>query len=116
MTILRGMARAALICALVLALAPAAVAQSGGSFKDTVSGTADKVGGYLDDSAVTTAIKGKFLAQKGLDSLDLRVETTKGVVTLRGQVLRKDQMDLAVKIARETDGVRAVVNKISVMP
>lgn len=74
------------------------------------------VGGYMDDSAITTAIKSKFLAQKGLDSLDLRVETENGVVTLRGQVTNSAQQNLAVKIARETDGVRKVVNKISVMP
>ena len=74
------------------------------------------VGAYMDDSAITTAVKSKFLAQKGLDSLDLKVETENGVVTLRGQVTKKSQQDLAVKIARETDGVRKVVNKISVMP
>ncbi len=74
------------------------------------------VGGYMDDSAITTAIKSKFLAQKGLDSLDLKVETANGVVTLRGQVTSKSQQNLAVQIARDTDGVRKVVNKISVMP
>ena len=74
------------------------------------------VGGYMDDSAITTAIKSKFLAQKGLDSLDLKVETANGVVTLRGQVTSKAQQNMAVQIARETDGVRKVVNKISVMP
>ncbi len=79
-------------------------------------GTADKVSGYVNDSGITTAIKGKFLAQKGLDSLDLNVVTKNGVVTLRGQVLKEEQRDLAVKIARETKGVRKVVNKISVMP
>jgi len=70
----------------------------------------------MSDSAITTALKSKFLAEKGLDSMDIKVETTKGVVILRGQVVKKSQSVLAEKIARNTDGVRKVVNKISVMP
>ena len=92
---------------------------SPGAARDDTAHAADfgkTVGGYMDDSAITTAIKSKFLAQKGLDSLDLKVETSNSVVTLRGQVASKSQQDLAVQIARETDGVRKVVNKISVMP
>jgi osmotically-inducible protein OsmY len=71
---------------------------------------------YVSDAAITTEIKAKFLVEKGLDSLDLKVETTKGVVTLRGQVLRQAQADLAEKVARKVKGVRGVKNKISVMP
>lgn len=71
---------------------------------------------YISDSAITTEVKGKFLAEKGLDSMDIKVETTKGTVTLRGQVRKEEQSDLAEKIARGTQGVRKVVNKISVMP
>lgn len=77
---------------------------------------AAKVKTYISDSAITTELKGKFLAEKTLDSMDIKVETTKGSVTLRGQVRKESQFDLAEKIARETRGVRKVVNKISVMP
>jgi len=75
-----------------------------------------KVKSYASDAALTTEIKARFLAEKGLDSLDLKVKTKKGVVTLRGQVQQQSQADLAVKIAQEVEGVRKVVNKISVMP
>jgi osmotically-inducible protein OsmY len=75
-----------------------------------------KAGNYMSDSAITTAVKTQYLAQKGLDSLDLRVETKNGIVTVRGQVHSEAQQSLAIKIARETDGVQNVVNKISVMP
>ena len=70
---------------------------------------------YVSDAAITAEIKAKFLVEKGLDSLDLKVETTKGVVTLRGQVLRQAQADLAEKVTRKVKGVRGVKNKISVM-
>jgi osmotically-inducible protein OsmY len=78
--------------------------------------SAKKVGRYMGDSAITTAVKSKFMAQKGLDSLDLHVVTQNGIVTLRGQVTSESQQQLAVKVAKETEGVRKVVNKISVMP
>ena len=71
---------------------------------------------YVSDAALTSEIKAKFVAEKGLDSLDLKVETSNGIVTLRGQVQKKSQMKLAEKIARETKGTRDVKNKISVMP
>ncbi len=93
-----------------------ALAQGGAAHAASAGRTAEKVGGYVSDSATTTEIKAKFLAQKGLDSLDLKVETAGGVVTLRGQVMTREQQELAVKIARETGGVRSVVDKISVMP
>ena len=81
-----------------------------------ISDQVAKAGTYASDAALTTELKGKFLAEKELDSMDIKVETTKGVVTLRGQVQKKYQSSLAEKIAREAKGVRRVVNKISVMP
>jgi len=71
---------------------------------------------YATDAAITTAVKAKYLAEKGLDSMDIKVKTVNGVVTIRGQVMEKSQVGLAEKIARETDGVRSVVNKLSVVP
>ena len=78
--------------------------------------TITKAQTYMSDSAITTGLKTKFLAEKALDSMDIKVETTKGVVVLRGQVVKKSQSVLAGKIAQQTEGVRKVVNKISVMP
>ena len=69
---------------------------------------------YVQDSAITAAIKAKYLAEKNLDSMDIKVKTENGVVTIRGQMREKSQVGLAEKIARETDGVRSVVNKLSV--
>lgn len=71
---------------------------------------------YVSDSAITTEVKAKFLAEKGLDSMDIKVKTTNGIVTLRGQVVKEAQSGLAEKIARAVSGVRGVNNKISVMP
>ena len=78
--------------------------------------TAKQVKTYASDSAITTELKARFLAENGLDSMDIRVETTRGLVTLRGQVRKESQSGLAERIAREVKGVRGVNNKISVMP
>ena len=78
--------------------------------------TATKAKTYASDTAITSELKAKFLAEKGLDSMDIKVQTNKGIVTLRGQVLKESQARTAERITRETKGVRGVQNKISVMP
>jgi len=100
LTLFAGM----LTCLLLVVCAPICSAHAAG------------VKTYASDTAITTELKAKFLAEKGLDSMDIKVTTTKGVVTLRGQVEKARQSSLAEKIAWETKGVRDVKNKISVMP
>ena len=73
------------------------------------------MGEYIGDAAVTTKIKSKFLAQKGLGSLDIKVVTVDGTVTLMGDVNDLSQVSLAEKTAREVEGVRYVDNKLQAM-
>lgn len=82
----------------------------------TVSDSSGSVGGYIDDAAITTVVKGKFLGQKGLDSLDISVKTNEGVVTLTGEVENASQIGLAENVAMEADGVRSIVNKLTLKP
>lgn len=80
----------------------------------TVSSSgSESVGTYIDDASITTVVKGKFLGQKGLDSLDISVETTNGVVTLTGEVENSAQIGLAEGVAKEADGVKKVVNHLT---
>lgn len=71
-------------------------------------------GEYIGDSAVTAKVKSKFIAQKGLDSLDIKVVTVDGVVTLMGDVDSAAQAGLAEKVAKEVEGVVKVDNKLVV--
>jgi len=80
------------------------------------SDSTGSVGGYIDDAAITTVVKSKFLGQKGLDSLDISVKTNQGVVTLNGEVENASQIGLAENVAMEADGVRSVVNKLTLKP
>ena len=72
------------------------------------------VGDYIDDAKVTAAVKGKFLSEKGLDSLDISVETTDGAVTLTGNMDSSAQINLAEQVARKVSGVKKVYNKLNV--
>ena len=68
----------------------------------------------MSDAAITTAVKTKFLADTSISGLKIDVDTMDGVVTLNGDVASKAEVDRAVSVARETDGVKRVVNKLRV--
>lgn len=68
---------------------------------------------YAGDAVLTGKIKTRFLAEKGLDSLDISVENQDGVVTLSGAVNNEAQISLAEKVAKEESGVKKVVNKLT---
>lgn len=74
------------------------------------------VGEYFDDAGITTAVKGKLLAEKGLSSFKISVDTIDGVVTLTGEVKTQAQVDTAGAIARQAGGVKRVDNKLLVKP
>ena len=75
---------------------------------------ASKAGEVITDSAITSDIKTKYLAEPGVSGLDIHVETNNGVVTLSGNVKTKAEETKAMSIARDTHGVKRVVNKMKV--
>jgi hyperosmotically inducible protein len=64
------------------------------------------------DSTITTKIKAKYLAEKGLPSTAISVSTYEGTVTLTGTVASKEQVATAGRIAAATDDVKKVDNKL----
>lgn len=68
----------------------------------------------VEDSSITALIKGKFLSQKELESFDIHVKTTDGVVALTGTVDHKAQSALAESLAQGTKGVKKVENLLKV--
>lgn len=65
------------------------------------------VGSYVDDAAITTAVKAKFVEDKIVDAGAISVETLKGTVMLSGFAKSAAEKSRAEQIAR---GVRHVVN------
>ena len=73
-----------------------------------------KTGEVVDDSVITTKVRSALIAEKGIDSTDISIETNKGQVLLSGAVKSPTQRQRAEQIARDTSGVRGVSNRIEV--
>lgn len=76
--------------------------------------TAGRAGEAVTDAGITTAVKAKLLADPDVSGLRIDVDTEAGVVTLTGRVSSQAEADAAVRLARSTDGVKHVVNKLTV--
>lgn len=72
----------------------------------------DSVKGYAGDTATTSEIKAKLLADDTVPSRKVKVETTDGVVQLSGTVDSQAQIERAESIAKAVDGVKSVKNDL----
>jgi osmotically-inducible protein OsmY len=81
---------------------------------------ARKTGEALSDAAsnarITGMIKAKLFGEPGLSAMSITVDTTDGFVTLCGTVSSQEQVDKAVKIALDTEGVHKVVSTLQIKP
>jgi osmotically-inducible protein OsmY len=73
-------------------------------------------GSFVDDSAITTAVKAKYAADKTVSAMSISVETLNGTVQLSGFAKSAAEKSQAETIARDTKNVRAVRNDIVVRP
>jgi osmotically-inducible protein OsmY len=73
-------------------------------------------GAYVDDAAITTAVKAKFVEDKTVDAAAIKVETLNGTVALSGFAKSPAEKAQAETIARSTKGVREVRNNLTVRP
>jgi hyperosmotically inducible periplasmic protein len=69
-----------------------------------------------DDTEITTKVKAEFLAEPGLKSMQISVDTIKGVVTLTGTVDSKANSDKAKARTMAISGVKDVNNQLVVTP
>jgi hyperosmotically inducible protein len=74
----------------------------------------EKVEQYVDDAAITTAVKAKLAADKVKTLARVSVDTIQGVVTLTGTVESADQKKHAEEVARGVKGVSKVVNNLQI--
>lgn len=66
------------------------------------------------DAAITAKVKSALVAEPDLSSMDVNIETEKGVVQLFGFVENQDQIDRAGKLAAAVEGVKSVKNDLKV--
>lgn len=68
----------------------------------------------MDDAAITAAVKSKLMVDSVVGGLKIDVDTKDGVVALSGPVKSQTEKDTAVRIARETNGVKDVQDNLVV--
>ena len=76
----------------------------------------ESTGAYIDDSAITTSVKARFVENTSVDASAISVETMKGTVMLSGFAKNATEKSTAETIAMKVPGVVAVKNVIAVRP
>lgn len=71
-------------------------------------------GHVQSDAAITNQINRAFVKDKGIPAVDIRVSTTRGVVTLKGNVSNRNIKTRAILIAKGAKGVKKVQALINV--
>jgi hyperosmotically inducible protein len=103
-TALTGLAVA--ICAAALLALPGCAVMRG----------QESVGQYVDDAAITTAVKARYIDNQDVDAAAIQVETLRGEVMLSGFAKDAKERAAAEAIARDVQGVTEVKNEIAVRP
>ena len=73
-----------------------------------------KTGEVITDEWITARVHTRFVGETLLKDSDISVDTSKHVVTLTGTVLDRAGRTKAGHIARRTEGVHRVVNRLTV--
>jgi osmotically-inducible protein OsmY len=96
----------ALICAtLILSAAGCAVSRD-----------QESVGAYIDDAAITTAVKARYIDNAQVDANAISVETLHGTVLLSGFAKNNGERAAAETLAWKVKGVKQVKNEVAVRP
>ena len=80
----------------------------------TACSTTQPVKEPVDDASITTRVKAKLATDGDINPFNINVDTNEGVVTLQGRVKKAETRTRAERYARETDGVKKVINLVKV--
>lgn len=78
------------------------------AIKEQSEAQANSVREELSDGWITSKVKSSLIYSRTLDGLNIKVDTKAGVVSLDGVVANYAEKELAVEIARNIRGVKAV--------
>jgi osmotically-inducible protein OsmY len=76
----------------------------------------ETVGAYVDDAAITTAVKARYVENKNVEASSIKVETLNGTVMLSGFAKNATERATAEQEAMNVSGVKGVRNQIVVRP
>ncbi|MHB1236717.1 MAG: BON domain-containing protein [Gallionella sp.] len=81
---------------------------------DKLSEQSTKAGVAMDDTEITSKVKAAIFAEPGLKTLQISVDTVKGLVTLSGSVDSLTNSHRAKELASAVQGVNEVENRLVV--
>lgn len=73
-----------------------------------------RAGAYIDDSVITAKVKAALIKDPEVKALEVKVETSKGIVLLSGFVDNERQIRRAQELAVAIDGVKSVKSNLIV--
>jgi hyperosmotically inducible protein len=97
------------LCGCVAAVVGGAAA--GGYYAGKDDRSAERIAA---DAAITAEVKSRLIAEPGIRSLAINVDTYEGNVTLKGDVKTAAQRTTAGSLASKAKGVRTVRNELKV--
>ena len=90
--------------------------EAGARVGETVAEGANEAQQAVKDGALTAKIKAKMALDDRVKAAQIDVDTANAVVTLSGRMASEEERAKAVQLARETDGVTSVVDRLVVGP
>jgi osmotically-inducible protein OsmY len=90
--------------------------QIGADVGERAGAAAATAGRAASDGSVTAKVKAKLALDDAVRARDIDVDTTGSTVTLSGTVRSAAERDRALRLARETEGVTEVVDRLRVAP
>lgn len=88
--------------------------EAGADIAEKVAEGANQARRIASNAALTTKIKSKMALDDTVEAARIDVDTAEGVVTLNGTVESPAQRERAVQLARETDGVTSVIDRLTI--
>lgn len=92
----------------------AAARERGAEFGQKAAVAAERAKETVAEAGITTKIKAKMALDDTIKARRIDVTTTDGVVTERGTVSSTAEHDRAIALARETNGVTRVVDRLRI--
>ncbi len=92
------------------------ISEAGNKAGEKMSEQGAKTGTVIDDAEITAKVKATIFAEPGLKTLQISVDTVKGVVTLSGSADTQASSDRVKALAAAVAGVKGVENRLAVKP
>ncbi|HSE39714.1 MAG TPA: BON domain-containing protein [Acidobacteriota bacterium] len=89
--------------------------ETGENIKDATGNVAHDTKEAMSDARITSETKLKFAADDTVKALNIDVDTDNGVVTLRGTVNSKAELNKAIALAKSVKGVKKVISELEIV-